>query len=382
MYIKRRIPIQIHLQEKSILLLGPRRTGKSSLIEHEVKPDCLINLLHAEDFQKLSYNPSILKDYIKSKDRVIAIDEVQRLPSLMDEIHSLIEKDKRLRFVLSGSSVKNIKKTHTSLMAGRARQMLLLPFSYIEVKNHHFDLIKFLAYGGLPPVYLSKKPWEELKDYTGEYLREEIMASAFVRKIENYSRFLSFAAKTNGQILNFESLARDAFIPARTIRDYYDLLEETMIGYILPPYKKKTNRKEVSTSKFYFFDLGVCNSIVKRDVLHEKSPAFGELFEHFIFLELKNYQKQSRVDWELSFWRTHTGYEVDFVLGEGHVIIEVKSSKKISLADLKGIEKFSEDQKVKRKIVVCREEKVRQVDDVEILPWEKFLEMLWAGDIA
>lgn len=381
MYIKRQIPIERHLSEKSIILLGPRRTGKSSLIEKEVKPDSLVNLLDSSTFQKLSFNPSLIKDFISPKDTIIAVDKVQKLPSLMDEIHSLIEKNKKLRFVLTGSSVRNIKKTHTSLMAGRARQMQLLPFSYIELKKHGFDLNIFLSFGGLPPVYLSSNPWEELKDYTGEYLREEIMTSAFVRKIENYSRFLTFAAKTNGQVLNFEALARDAFIPARTIRDYYDLLEETMLGYVLPSYKKKISRKEVSTSKFYFFDIGVCNSIIKRKEIKEKTEAFGEAFEHFIFLELKNYQLQSRADWELAFWRTHTGSEVDFVLGDGEVIIEVKSSKKVIPDDLKGLQKFSENQKVKRKILVCREENPRKINDVEILPWESFLEQLWNGQI-
>lgn len=379
MYIKRQIPIERHLSEKSIILLGPRRTGKSSLIEKEIKPDSLINLLDSSTFQKLSFNPGLIKDFISPKDTIVAVDEVQKLPSLMDEIHSLIGKNKKLRFVLTGSSVRNIKKTHTSLMAGRARQMQLLPFSYIELKKHGFDLNNFLSFGGLPPVSLSSNPWEELKDYTGEYLREEIMTSAFVRKIENYSRFLTFAAKTNGQVLNFEALARDAFIPARTIRDYYDLLEETMLGYVLPPYKKKISRKEVSTSKFYFFDIGVCNSIIKRKEIKEKTEAFGEAFEHFIFLELKNYQLQSRADWELAFWRTHLGNEVDFVLGDGEVIIEVKSSKKIIFDDLKGLQKFSENQKVKRKILVCREENSRKIDDVEILPWQFFLEQLWKG---
>jgi uncharacterized protein len=387
MNIKRYLDINKHLKDKSVILLGPRRTGKSFFIQNQVKPDLYINLLETEVFSQLAYDPALLKkNFITSNTTTICIDEIQKLPNLMDEIHSLIESNKKLRFILTGSSAKNLKKSHTSLMAGRARQLFFTPFNYNEVKTHKFDLKKMLLFGGLPDVYLSNNPWEELKDYSGVYLQEEIMASAFVRKIENYARFLQFAALSSGQLLNFESLANDAFVPARTIRDYYDLLEETLIGYNLKPLKKPNSRKEVSTNKFYFFDTGVLNAFVKRKELNEKTKVYGELFEHFIFLELKSYQTLNRFDWELEFWRTHDkknqeSNEVDFVLGKGELLIEVKSSQTFRPEFLLGIKNYQKHYKSKRAIVVCRVAEKQIVDGIEIYPWKMFLDELWSGEL-
>jgi predicted AAA+ superfamily ATPase len=381
MYIHRYLNIKKHLEQKSVLLLGPRRTGKSFFIQHQLKPDLYFNLLETETFSRFAYDPGLLKKEIKKGHKIICVDEIHKLPVLMDEVHALIEADKSLRFVLTGSSAKNLKKSHTSLMAGRARQLNFLPFTYQEVKNHNFDLKKFLLFGGLPDTFLSKDPWEELKDYAGIYLIEEIQSSAFVRKIENYARFLEFAAISSGQVLNFASLASDAFIPARTIKDYYQLLEETMIGYNLNPFKKKGTRKEISTSKFYFFDTGVLNSFVKRKTLMEKTKEFGDLFEHFIFLEIKAYQLLNRADWDLEFWRTHDQNEVDFILGKGEVIIEVKSSLNYKQEYLQGLKKFKTEYKSKREILVCRTTEKKVIDGIEIYPWELFLEELWNDEI-
>jgi predicted AAA+ superfamily ATPase len=381
MYIKRFLNIQKHLQQKSVLLLGPRRTGKSSFIKTQVKPELYFNLLETETFSRFAYDSGFLKKSITNEHRIVCIDEIQKLPNLMDEVHSLIESHKNLRFILTGSSAKNLKKSHTFLMAGRARQLNFLPFNYNEVKNYHFDLKKFLLYGGLPDAYLSSDPWEELKDYAGTYLTEEIQASAFVRKIENYARFLEFAAHSSGHLLNYESMANDAFIPARTIKDYYQLLEETMIGYNLKPFRKKGSRKEVSTSKFYFFDTGVLNAFVKRKTLLEKTIEFGDLFEHFVFLELKAYQLLNRADWELEFWRTQKKDEVDFILGKGEVIIEVKSSSSFKNEYLNGLKRFKSEYGCKRAILVCQIKEKKIVDDFEIYPWQDFLDELWNNEI-
>lgn len=370
-----------HLEQKSVLLLGPRRTGKSLYIQTQIKPQLYFNLLDTETFSKFAYDPGLLKKSLKNDHQLVCIDEIQKLPNLMDEVHSLIESNKKMRFILTGSSAKNLKKSHTSLMAGRARQINFFPFTYHEVQHHQFDLKKFLLYGGLPDAYLSTDPWEELKDYAGIYLKEEIQASAFVRKIENYARFLEFAAISSGQLLNFESLASDAFVPSRTIKDYYQLLEETMIGYNLRPLRKKGSRKEISTSKFYFFDTGVLNAFIKRSSLSEKSTAFGDLFEHFIFLELKAYQLLTRSDWELEFWRTHKKDEVDFVLGKGEVIIEVKASSNPKAEFLNGLNKFRLENKCKRALLVCQAPEKSVMNGVEIYPWALFLEELWGNKI-
>lgn len=361
--------------------MGPRRTGKSSFILNQVRPDLYFNLLEAETFARFAYDPGLLKKSLSPDKKLICIDEIQKLPNLMDEVHSLIESNKNFRFILTGSSAKDLKKSHTSLMAGRARQLHFLPFSFIEIKDYHFDLKKFLLYGGLPDSYLSPDPWEELKDYAGAYLKEEIQASAYVRKIENYARFLEFAALSSGELLNYQSLANDSYIPARTIKDYYQLLEETMIGHNLRPFRKKASRKEVSTSKFYFFDTGVLNAFIKRKNLSEKSNEYGNLFEHFIFLELKAYQLLNRADWDLEFWRSHKGEEVDFILGKGEIAIEVKSSTHFKENHLKGLNEFAKQYKSKRLILVCRASEKKLCQGVEIYPWELFLEELWSGEI-
>lgn len=381
MYIRRSLDLQKHLAQKSLLLLGPRRTGKSSFIKHQIKPDQYFNLLETETFSKFAYDPSLLRYFLKKDAQVVCIDEIQKLPNLMNEVHSIIESHKNLRFILTGSSAKNLKRTHTSLMAGRARQIHFCPFTYNEVKDHNFDLKKFLLYGGLPDAYLSTDPREELKDYAGAYLTEEIQASAYVRKIENYARFLEFAAYSSGHLLNYESLANDAFIPARTIKDYYQLLEETLIGYNVRPFKKNGSRKEVSTSKFYFFDMGVLNALTKRRKIVEKTIEFGELFEHFIFLELKSYQLNQRADWELEFWRTHRQDEVDFVLGKGEVIIEVKSVSTVQPDHISGIRKFRDEYLSKKSILVCQATEKQVRDGVEIYPWAQFLDELWGHQI-
>lgn len=381
MFIERFLDLEKHLEHKSILLLGPRRTGKSSFLKKQIKPDLYINLLETETYSQFAYNPSLIKKIIKPQHKIICIDEIQKLPTLMDEVHSLIETHSNKKFILTGSSAKNLKKSHTSLMAGRARQIPFFPFTYNEVKNKNFNLTKFLHYGGLPEAYLSKDPWEELKDYAGTYLTEEIQTSAFVRKIENYARFLKSAALSSGELLNFENLASDAMVPSRTIKDYYQLLEETLIGYNLPAFRKKDSRKEVAISKFYFFDNGVLNSFVGRKSLNTKTTAYGNLFEHFIFHEIYAYKKLTRQDWELEFWRTHAKDEVDFILGRGEVIIEVKSASTVKKEHLHGLKKFQADNKTKRALLVCQIDSKKIIDGIEIYPWKDFLTELWDDEI-
>ena len=249
-YIHRELNLTSDLKTKSVLLLGPRRTGKSKLIEQSLKPDFTYDLLHADTFRELSANPEKIRQRIHSKTKLVVIDEIQKLPLLMDEVHSLIEKT-NVRFILTGSSARKLKRNYTGLMAGRARMRQLFPFVSSEL-GKIFDLHKVLNYGSLPPVYLSEEPIDELKDYVGLYLKEEILSEALVRKIDNFSRFLTSAALTNGQILNFENVGSDAQVPARTIREYYTILTDTLMGYMLEPIHSTKNRKSIATGKFIF----------------------------------------------------------------------------------------------------------------------------------
>jgi uncharacterized protein len=375
--IKRIIPVDKILKRKGILLLGPRRTGKSFFINHQLHPDKTINLLESDTFRKMSAHPELLRQIITKEDKIVAIDEIQKLPQLMDEVHHLIEST-GIRFILTGSSARKLSKSYTSLMAGRLKKMHFHPLVSAEIPD--FDLEFLLQYGSLPPVYFSEDPWDELRDYAGLYLKEEIMAEALIRKIENFSRFIEFAAMTNAEILNYESIARDAQVPARTIREYYGLLEDTLIGSVLHPLKTQQKRQSISAGKFYFFDLGVLNSILGRKSLSPHTKEFGELFESFIYLELKAYVDYFAPDTELNFWKMRANYEVDFVINK-NIAIEVKSSEFIQDKHLKGLREFAQLFPVKRMIVVSRDKEKRTIGQIEVMPYREFLTLLWQGEL-
>jgi predicted AAA+ superfamily ATPase len=385
MYIQRLIPLQQTLKTKSVLLLGPRRTGKSALLKHQLKADVQIDLLQADDFQALSFRPSSLGERIRSSDKLVVIDEIQKLPLLLDEVHSLIER-KGIRFVLTGSSARKLRREHTSLMAGRARRLYLHPFCYPEIQNN-FSLERALSLGTLPPVHTQedeKEAWLELKDYSGDYLRDEILAEAIVRKVDSFSRFLHVAARMNGELLNFEAIGSDAQVPGRTVREYFSVLQDTLVGRQLEPhrFKNKKSRKSIATGKFYFFDCGVLNALLGRKQISADSPEFGNLFETWIFLELQAYQHYQGPgeDCLIEFWRDPAGNEVDFLLNE-EIAIEVKATRSVQPRHLDGLRKLSALTKLKRKIVVSRDPVPRFVEDIEILPWKQFVEILWAGEL-
>lgn len=355
-----------------MLLLGPRRTGKSTFIREEIKPDKAYSLLRSDTFLRLSSNPSLIRQSLEKTDKLIVIDEIQKLPSLMDEVHYMIE-EYGIRFLLTGSSARKLKRTHTSLMAGRAKTRYLHPFVSAEIPD--FDLERVLLYGTLPPFYLSKNPADELQSYVGDYLQEEIKAEALSRNIEAFSRFLSRAAMSSSEVLNFESIANDAQLPARTIREYYTVLEDTLVGTMLHSFKTQ-KRKAIAKGKFYFFDVGVMNALIGQTSLVPDSKAYGTVFEHFIFQELFAYLSYQNKGKELQFWRSTTHDEVDFVIS-GKIAIEVKSTKNVSKEDLKGLKRLHEDTPMERLIVVSKEPEKRRIGSIEIYPYRQFLKELW-----
>ena len=379
MYIERIIPIVKELQKSSVLLLGPRRTGKSAFVRHQAPPHRIYDLLKSDVFLRLSQRPSLIRESLTPNDSLIVIDEIQKLPVLMDEVHVMIE-EKGVRFLLTGSSARKLKRTHTSLMAGRARTRLLAPFVSAELPT--LDLDRALTYGMLPPVQLSDEPLEELGSYVGTYLREEIQAEALSRNIEGFSRFLARAALWSGELINFEGVVRDSQVPARTVREYFSLLEDTLVGKMLHPLQTTGKRKAVSRGKFYFFDVGVVNALTGQMSTGVDTPAYGKAFEHFIWQELNAYINYFARGKPLHFWRDKGGAEVDFVLGES-VAVEVKSSRMLHDRDLKGLRAIMEqsDYTIERRIVVCQEPEPRRVDGVEIVPYEMFLEQLWSHSL-
>ncbi len=377
-YIHRIINIDETLKKKSVLLLGPRRTGKSSLIKNEIQPKRVYNLLDSVTFRQLALRPSLIREQLEPGENLIVIDEIQKLPNLMDEVHLMIE-DYGSKFLLTGSSARKLRRTHTSLMAGRAKRQVLHPFCARELGDR-FDLQKITQFGCLPPVYLSDDPWSELESYVGDYLREEIMAEALSRNIESFSRFLQTAAYSNGELLNFEAIASDAQVPARTIREYYSVLEDTLIGSMVDPITIKKSRKSVSKSKFYFFDLGVLNSLLSRKTVSPKTPEYGNLFETWVYLELKAYLDYRKNGEKIHFWRTHSGEEVDFIVDDD-IAIEVKATSLVNERHLSGLLALNSETRLSKKIVVSQDTNVRRISEVEILPYTFFIDRLWNGEI-
>jgi uncharacterized protein len=368
------------LKKKSFFLFGPRATGKSFLIRQQFPRDTtVLNLLDGYIYNTLSGNPHEITGLIKAyPDRkIVVIDEVQRVPALLNEVHRLIEEE-QYRFLLTGSSARKLKHKGVNLLAGRAWTADLFPLTVAEIPD--FKLERYLLFGGLPPVYSSDYPEEELRAYVNTYLKEEIQAEAFVRKAPAFSRFLQVAALTSGTMLNFSSLASDTGVPVSTIREYYQLLEDTFLGFLLPAWQKTVKRKAVSTAKFYLFDVGVRHMIAGISSLPEQSNLYGQAFEHFIAMELRAYISYSRLHLSLSYWRSKHGHEVDFIVGDD-VAIEVKSAKKITDKHLKNIKLLMEENICQAYYVVSQDRLARKIDNIHILHWRDFLDKLYAGTI-
>jgi predicted AAA+ superfamily ATPase len=375
----RGLPIQELVRHRSLFLLGPRQTGKSTLLR-QVFPDARhIDLLEADTFRELSTRPETLRQTLTPHDTLIVIDEIQKLPGLLDEVQALIDRNRDLRFVLTGSSARKLKRGTANLLAGRAWFSRLHPLVSAELPGD--TLMRRLNVGSLPAVFDSALPREDLHAYVSVYLREEIRAEGLVRSLERFSRFLEVAALTNGHLLNFANVSNDTGVPVRTVREHYQMLEDTLVGFQLPAYRQSRKRKPVATGKFYFFDVGVANSLMKRGNIEQGSELFGAALEHLVLLELKAYLDYRRIDQALTFWRTHAGHEVDFVVGD-HVGIEVKGTARVTPADAKGLSALSEETTLTTRIIVCMESMPRTTDDgIRVLPVRTFFSELWAGEL-
>lgn len=305
----------------------------------------------------------------------VVIDEVQRIPLLLNEVHRLIE-EQHIHFLLTGSSARKLRQRSVNLLAGRARELNLFPLTTAEIPN--FDLLRYLQFGGLPAIYQSDDPAEDLYAYVDTYLRDEIQAEAFTRNLHAFTRFLHFAAQTSGQVLNFTQLASDAGISASSVREYYHILEDTFLGFMLPAYTKTQKRKALSTAKFYCFDIGVRNTLLNLKSIPPQSDLFGQAFEHFIAMELRAYLSYQRIHEPLCFWRSKQGDEVDFIIGE-QLAIEVKSTDSIKDKHMVGLSRFAEEQCCRRHILVSQDPTSRKFKHLETLHWKDFLQQLWAG---
>jgi len=371
--VKRFLDFNSLLKKKSFFLLGPRQTGKSFLIRKTLDKYKYYDLLDTEVFIKLSRNLKLIEQELSQNTKIIIIDEIQRLPLLLNEVHRLIE-NYNINFLLTGSSARKLRRGGVNLLGGRARSRYFHPLIYFEL-GKQFDIMRALNFGTLPSIYFSDAPEEDLNAYSGDYLQNEIANEGLTRNIPAFSRFLEVAALSNSNLINYTNIANDAQVPVSTVQEYFKILKDTLIAFELPCFKKTIKRKSLSTSKFYFFDVGVVRNLQQRGFLKEKTPEMGEAFETYIAHELKSFIDYSGKG-SLSYWRSKSGFEVDFILNET-IAIEVKTSRNISPSDLKGLKAFREENMVDEYMVVCFEKDSRTVAGIQIIHWKKFLSRLW-----
>lgn len=358
--------------KKNYLILGPRRVGKSTYLKHDIEAAIRIDLLQSDVFFEYRSRPALLRERFSDAKGTLIIDEIQKIPDLANEVHWMIE-NTPLRFVLSGSSARKLRKQGVTNLAGRLRTQRVVPLTWQECPTGT-QLETILQYGTLPPLLFSDEPDLDLKDYCGEYLREEVQAEGLVRNLPSFTRFLELAAFSNSELLSYASVARDCGVSAKTVGEYYQILEDTLLGYLIEPYTKTKKRRAIQTRKFYFFDCGVCNTLLGRKVA-PKTPEFGKCFEQFLVLETLAASFYSRKIDKVQFWRSANGSEVDLLLNE-HTAVEFKAGR-VHAIDAKGILALEEDLPLKNKWIVCREEYPRKLEHgVEVLPWQDYLQRL------
>ncbi len=369
---------------RSFFLFGPRQTGKTSLVRARFGDDCwMVNLLHGEEYARYAKHPAQYRLDAAEKIRTgkmqrFILDEVQRIPGLLNEVHALMEMHPDRQFILLGSSARKLKRGGANLLAGRAVQRLLFPFTVAEL-GEDFNLDSALRFGTLPPLVGQSDTDKQdiLKAYTETYLREEVQMEGLVRNLGGFYRFLEMAASTSGELLNLSTVARECHLPVRTVQSYYEILEDTLIGFRLQPWLKSERKRMVAHPKFYFFDTGVTNAINRRLAAPPDPRLTGRLFEQFIVLELHRYLHYGLSEARIFFWRTNTGAEADLVLerhGELIGAFEIKSATEVSGSDFSGLRAFRNDNPTVPLTVVYRGIQAYRTDEIRVLPWEVFLE--------
>jgi uncharacterized protein len=368
--------------EETFFLWGPRQTGKSTLL-HTLYPEALwIDLLKSEEYRRFTERPETLREIIAYQNAgFVVIDEIQKVPALLDEIHWLYE-NKGVHFALCGSSARKVKRGSANLLGGRGMRYELFGFNSREL-GEKFELERILNNGYLPRIYFSDNPDRMLDAYVSQYLKEEIAAEGLVRKLPAYSRFLQMAALSDCELVNYSIIARDTGVSSETIRGYFEILEDTLLGSFLPSYRRRPKRRVITAPKFYFSDIGIVNFLARRGRIVQGSELFGKAFENLVYHELRAYNMYREKYAELFFWRLASGIEVDFIINHVDCAIECKGSNKINSSHLKGLRHFSaEYPDVKRKIIVSLDEINRKSDDgIEMIHFKDFIEQLWKGEI-
>ncbi|MBU4484690.1 AAA family ATPase [bacterium] len=376
--IKRTLNIDIKAN-KAFFLLGPRKTGKTTLL-HQKFPDAkYYDLLTTDLKTKLLLNPARLREEVLAQEpALVIVDEVQKVPALLDEIHWCLE-NTDTRFILCGSSARKLRRGAANLLGGRAWRYELFPLTTHELEET--DLVRILNHGLVPIHYIQNKPEKSLRSYVLDYINEEINAEALTRNVPAFAKFLDAVALTHGELINYANIGRDCGVSPKTVREYYQILEDTLLGHTLEPWRKSKNRRLIETAKFYLFDVGVVRALKGMPLIQPRTEGFGRAFEHFLIEEIRAYLSYKEKDLPIYFWRTSTYLEVDLIIGDLDLAVEFKATDNIKSQHLKGLKALTEEHVVKKAILVCLEKEPRKVGNILILPWKMFCQNLWAGQL-
>ena len=369
---------------QSAFLWGPRKTGKTTLLHRQFPHSIFIDFLKTDTFLDYTKSPFLLRERLLPREEEAAkypviIDEVQKVPQILDEIHWLIE-NSNFSFIMCGSSARKVKRGQANLLGGRAWRFELFPLVFPEIEN--FDLLQALNRGLIPSHYQQSSYKRSLKGYVQDYLKEEIFNEGLTRNIPAFSRFFEAVGYSHGQLVNYANIARECGVSSKTAKEYFQILVDTLLGTFVLPYKKRQERQVISKApKFYLFDTGVAGALCKQHIVEEKGELFGAAFEHFIYLEMLAHRSYHEIDYDIHFWRTKSGLEVDFILGNGEVAVEIKGTSRVDRRALRPIKVFTEKYTPAKSIVVCNEREERIHSGIQILPWRLFLQRLWNDEI-
>ncbi len=377
-YLKMKLP-----QGKSAFLWGARKTGKSTFLHQHFPKSIYFDFLNHDVYLEFIKKPSLLRqELIQKKSSIngpVIIDEVQKIPAILDEVHWMIE-NMKLSFILCGSSARKLKRGQANLLGGRAWRYEMFPLVSAEIDQ--LDLLRAFNHGLIPAHYIENHAKKDLNAYVYNYLKEEVFEEGLTRNVPAFSRFFDAMAYSHGQITNFSNIARDCGVDSKTVREYYQILEDTLLGHRLEPFKRRQDRGVILRApKFYLFDVGLAGALTHRQLVQEKGEEFGHAFEHFVFMELIAYRSYKELDYAINFWRTKSGLEVDFILAKGEVAIEVKGASRVDYLDVKGLVTFQDEYKPKKAIVVTNERAARIEKGIHFVPWREFLGQLWGGKV-
>lgn len=366
--------------DEAMFLFGGRQTGKSTLLKERFPKAVYIDLLKSDVRNRFKQHPEEFRESLLRypPETLVIVDEIQKVPELLDEVHWLMV-EKGLWFILSGSSARKIKKSGANNLGGRAIPETLFPLVSAEIPD--FDLERAVQNGMIPRHYAVANARNRMRAYIDLYLKEEIIEDALVQNADEFIRFMEVAAIMDGEILNYENVASDCEVSANTVKAYYKILVDTLLGFEVPAYRKVIKRKLYKAPRFYYFDVGIANHLTKRYHLAPRTPEYGHAFEHLIMQEIAAYLGYTNSDEELTYWHTYENLEVDAVIGDARVAIEIKSKEHIDHDDKKGVTEFAKEHPDTRQIIVSRDRISRRSGDVDLYYVTDFFKALWTGEI-